>query len=223
MRVFFAAHDHGLTTVDVPRSGFLVNRSSLIQDVGLPGDFILDGVFDKLERVNVFEFHLGAQGVGPHGPQRQVGFTSKAALLHVAVADVKIHQDVPQGLQIRNGFFRRVHVRLGHDFQQRRAGAIEINETAGALICVKVFPRVFFQVRPSNAHRFGRAVQGERNPAVLTNGQIVLRNLIPFRQIRIEIIFSRELVGRTHGTVQRQSRPNGHFHGTGIDGGKRPG
>ena len=212
MGFFLTAHDRGLVPFDIPQPGFLVNRSSLTENFGLPFDFILDGVFDELERVDILEFHLGAQFIGAHGPQRKVGFTAKTALFHVAVTDVDIHQHVTQGLQIRDDFVRRAHIRLGHNFNQRRSRPIQIDKTAG--IRVNVFPRVFFQMRSTDSDLLGRPVALQLQPAILANGPVILGYLIALRQVRVKIVFSGKLIRWLHGAMQRQSRPNGHFHRT---------
>ena len=61
------------------------------------------------------------------GPDREVGIHPQASLLHAALADAGVDQDLPQGREIGPGLGRRPQVRLTHDLGQRGAGAVEVD------------------------------------------------------------------------------------------------
>src|SRR5438094_4302794 len=88
---------------------------------------------------------------------------------------------------------------------------------------MKVFARILFEMRPADAHALGRAVLADVQPTMLTNRQLILGNLIAFRQIGIEVILSREAVLWRNGTVQRQPRPDRKLDGLAINHGQYTG
>ncbi len=58
------------------------------------------------------------------------------------------------------------------------------------------------------------------NPPMLANRGLILGNLIPLREIRIEIVLSRESIVRRDRTVQRQACTNRHFDCHSVDDGQ---
>ena len=117
-------------------------------------------------------------------------------------------------LEIRDDFFGRAHVRLGHDFQQRRPGAIQVDPAR----------RWCRSHAGSSRHLLpdGHAVILTRfccPPTAISIqpcsqiGDFVLRDLIALGKIGIEIVLPVELIVRADRAIQRQSRPHGHFHG----------
>ena len=69
--------------------------------------------------------------VGRVDVQVDVGVDPQAAFLHVAVGNAQIGEQQLQLGEIGLGFGRRTHVGLADDFQQRRAGAIQIDAAVG--------------------------------------------------------------------------------------------
>lgn len=74
------------------------------------------------------------------------------------------------------------------------------------------FPGIFLHVDVVDAHRFGLAAYANFQLATDANGLPVLRNLIAFRQIGIEIIFAIEGIARIDATAQSESEPDGKRH-----------
>jgi hypothetical protein len=88
----------------------------------------------------------------PTGPHRHVGVATEAAFLHVAVANAyPLHQGV-QRLGVGHGFRARTHVGLGDDFQQRRAGAVEVDAGTAVEILVQRLAGIFFEVGAGQVH-----------------------------------------------------------------------
>ena len=79
------------------------------------------------------------------------------------------------------GLLRRVDVGLGHDLEQRHAGAIQIHERVVAPV-VDRLPRVFLEVDPAQTHEsaaiLGDAV--ERDPAPELKGRSYCDIWYPF-------------------------------------------
>src|SRR5262249_31634782 len=93
MRLFLGSHDGRLAAIEIPQTSFLRDRSALAEDLRLALDFVLDGILDELEGIDVFQFNLDPVFPLPGRTERKIGLTPKAALFHVAVTDVQIHED----------------------------------------------------------------------------------------------------------------------------------
>ena len=78
----------------------------------------------------------------------------------------KILEDRAERAQISPGFFGGAHVGFADDFQQRHAGAVEIDQTRVAVGVVNIFAGVLFHVDARQAHPFGGAVEFELDVAV---------------------------------------------------------
>ena len=96
----------------------------------MPLDFILDRFFDKLKRVDVFEFHFGPEGFLTGRSQGEIRFAAQTAFFHVTVADIQIDEDIPQRLEVGYHLVGRPHIGLGHNFQERRARPVQIHPAA---------------------------------------------------------------------------------------------
>ena len=57
-----------------------------------------------------------------------------------------------QGLGIGNRLLGRMHDRFGDDFQQRRAGAIQVDAAHAMKILVQRFARILFEMRARELH-----------------------------------------------------------------------
>ena len=85
--------------------------------------------------------------------QVDVGIDAQAPFLHVAVGYAEIRQQQLQLVEIGLGLGRRTHVGLADDFQQRRAGAVQIDAAVGLAgrFVVHALAGVFFQVGADDA------------------------------------------------------------------------
>ena len=61
-----------------------------------------------------------------------------------------------QLLRIGDGFLRAAHVRLGHDLEQRRAGAIEVDAGHAVKIFMQRLAGVFLEMGARQAHDLSR-------------------------------------------------------------------
>jgi len=96
--------------------------------------------------------------------------------------------------EVRDRFLGRVDVRVRHDLQQRRAGAVQIDARVAAAtrFVVRVLARVFFKMRADDADALGGGILGGFNvePAVVAKRQVVLAALIVLRQVRIVVVLA---------------------------------
>ena len=113
--------------------------------------------------------------------------------------------------QIGAGFRGGAQVGLADDFQQRHAGAIEIDEARVAMGVVDIFAGVFFHVDARQAHALRRAVQLDVDVAAGADRQLVLANLIALGQIRIKVILAGENARPRDFAMGRQTGFDGEF------------
>lgn len=86
----------------------------------LAARFILDGLSDETDRVDVLDFAARAEfATGTTNGNVHVG--AHRAFVHIAVASAKITDNRAQLGEIGARFIRRAQVRLRHDFHQRHA------------------------------------------------------------------------------------------------------
>ncbi len=66
-----------------------------------------------------------------------IGVTAQASFLHFAIGNLQLAEQQAQLFQIRLGFFWTAQLRLADDFQERRAGPVQIDQafpTAALLV-----------------------------------------------------------------------------------------
>ena len=133
------------------------------EDVDLASDFVFQRFADEAEGIHVLDFGLGAEFFLAARAHADVGVTAQRTFLHVAVADAGVEDDFFQAGQVFVGFVGRGEVGLADDFDQRDAGAVEIDgggfarasepsEVAEAF--VQAFAGVFFEVNAGDADFF---------------------------------------------------------------------
>src|SRR5262245_7933302 len=79
-------------------------------------------------------------------------------------------------------------VGFGHDLQQRRAGAVEVDAAHPAESVMQRLAGVFLEVGPREAHAL--ALYPDRSP--LHYGLLVLADLVALRQVGVEVVLARE-------------------------------
>jgi hypothetical protein len=98
-----------------------------------------------------------------------------------------------QLLHIRHRLLGRTHVRLGDDFQQRRAGTVQVDAGPTVKILVQRLAGVFLQMGAGDAdHLAGAVVQVDGQLAFLDHRQFVLADLVALRQVGIKVILAGE-------------------------------
>ena len=109
-----------------------------------------------------------------------------------------------QGFCIGDCFSGAAHVRFRDDFQQRRAGAVQIDARHALVIFMQRFAGVFFQVCARQLHGFqfslAIALEHERHLAALDDRNFELADLVTLGQVRIKVVFARKHgMRRDHG------------------------
>ena len=190
---FFRTHRDGAGFGLVPVAGLLKNTPAGFEHADVAFYFILEGFLEIAEGVEVFYFDLGTEFFCAEQADADIGVTAERAFFHVAVADAGVEHDLAKRGEIGVGLVWSAHVRLGDDFAEGRAAAVVVDVgLSGGLRkpFVQIFCGVFFEMQASDADAFFRAVVVDFNPAVGGERKFVLRDLIAFGQIGIEIIFA---------------------------------
>ena len=126
---------------------------------------------------------------------------------HVAIAHVAVDQNVLERVEIFVCHVGAGDIRLGNDFHQRHAGAVEIH-AAGA-VKVRQLAHIFLEMRTGDADAGNAAVKLEVHEAVGGGRLVVLRELVIFRRVGVEIIFPVELRVARDRTVEQITGQHG--------------
>ena len=216
MGVLLGAHLLGDARDVIPAARGLHELAALGDDFDLPGDLILRRAAHAGEAVHVLDLDLRAEGGGAFGADADVHVAADHALLHVAVGDAALVENLDEGVEIRVGHVRAGEVGLGDDLEERDAGAVEVH--AGVAVEVGELADILFQVRAGDAHP-GEAVGGagavelEVHVAVGRAGLIVLGELVVLRGVGVEVILPVELRVARDLAVEQQSGEHGEAEG----------
>ena len=89
--------------------------------------------------------------------QIDIRIAAHISFFQIAVRNTHIAQDFLNRLHKQRRFFRRIHIGLRNDFDERGSGAVVIDVAVRAFQ-VKTFADVFFQVNAFDTHAFICAV-----------------------------------------------------------------
>ena len=155
--------------------------------------------------------------------ERDVRVAAEASLLHVAVADLEIDEDLVNPLQIGRRLFSAPDVRFADDLDQRHAGPVQIDVAHGVVLVVHQFPRVLLHMDPRNPDSLLSAVELHLDPAVFGGGLSVLGDLVAFGKVGIEVVLPGETALPVDPAVRRQGHLHHELHDLPVEHGKHPG
>ena len=92
-----------------------------------------------------------------------------------------------QGARIGGGFLRAAQVRLGHDLEQRRPGAVEVDAGHAVKHLVQRLPRVFLEVGAGDSY-----LPRNLDVSALNDWNFVLADLVALGQIGVEVVLAFE-------------------------------
>ena len=150
--------------------------------------------------------------------KRHVRVAAQRAFLHVAVANSEVAHERVDLAHVGRGLGGRAHVRLGHDLQQRRAGAVEIDPGQLAEALVHRLAGVLLEVgaRDPDPPFLTRTVQLDVHVSPAHYGELVLADLVALGKIRIEVVLAGEYRTRCNRGIDGQSELRGHPHDFGV-------
>ena len=129
-----------------------------------------------------------------------------------------------QCLRISNSLVGRMHHRFGNNFQQRGAGAIQVDAAHALEILVQRFARVFFEMgtRELNLY-FAARRRNDGDLATLHDRDLELADLVALGKIGIEIVFSCEDRTPVDFRADRHAEPDRPFDRTFVQHRQRTG
>ena len=167
---FLDAHHDGALGRRIPMTRLLVDDAALLEHLGLAADLVGQAVVEVLEAVHVLELGLGAELGRATAAQAHVAIAAQAALLHRAIGDPDGQVDLAQLLHEQARLLGRAQIRLGHQLDKRRAGAVVVDEAVrgagdAALAAADVhhLAGVLLHVDARDAHVCHVAVLGARD------------------------------------------------------------
>ncbi|EKE17220.1 MAG: hypothetical protein ACD_10C00561G0001 [uncultured bacterium] len=95
MGIFLGAHDARHATIRVEQHGGLLNLAAFLNFVDLPLNFVIDGLLEETEGIEILDFAPRSQLVLPSGADGNIGIAAERAFLHIAIANADpAHQRV---------------------------------------------------------------------------------------------------------------------------------
>ena len=85
---------------------------------------------------------------------------------------------------------------------------------------MKIFRGIFFQVKTGDANALFGATDFNFQPAVGSERQFVLRDLIALGEVRVEVVFPGKTRAFLNRTIQGERGAHGHFHGALVQHGE---
>ncbi len=188
-RVFLGAHGAGFAGIRIEQHRGLLNCVTILNLLNLPTHLVVNGLLHELETVQILDLTARTQGLAGLA-HRHVGVATKAAFLHVAVANANPGHDLVQLFGIGHRLGAGSHVGLGHDLQQRRAGTVQVNAGLPDKVFVQRLAGVFFQMGAHQAHRHFFIAEKELDTPALYHRDFKLANLVALGQIGVKIILA---------------------------------
>ena len=161
LRVFLAAHRARLVAVRIPEARLLHDGTAVLDQRDLAAHLEVDRLLHEAEAVQVLDLAAGAERLA-RAAHRHVRVAAEAAFLHVAVADADPADERVQRLRVGDRLVRAAQVRLGHDLEQRRAGAVEVDAGHAVEVLVQALARVLLEVRAREVHADRRRASATR-------------------------------------------------------------
>ncbi len=190
---FLGAHAARLVSVRIIQAGFLHDLAAVLDQLDLTLHLEVDGTLDEAEGVDVLDLRAGAEGFLALGAHRDVDVATQGTFGHVAVGDAQVGDDGVDRLHVGHRFLGGTHVRLGDDFQQRRAGTVEVDTGHALEVFMQRLAGIFLEVGMVDADRLARAIfQKDLEHARTDDGLIHLAGLVALGQIRVEVVFPLE-------------------------------
>ncbi len=226
MRVFLGAHHAGFAVIRVEQHGGLLDLAAIFDGFDLPADFVFNGLLQVAEAVQVL--HLAARAERLAGAAHgDVGVAAEGAFLQVAVADADPLHECVQGLGVGYGFGGTAHVRLGDDFEQWGAGAVEVDTALAPEIFVQALAGIFFKVRARQVHDLGVSLVAfahlDGDFTALYDRQFELADLVALGQIGVEVILARKHRARCYLCANGQTEADGAFDSPFVEHGQHAG
>ena len=178
----------------VPVAGLLADGLARLEQVDLAERLVVDGPAERAQRVEVLDLAAGAPGLAG-AVDRHVGVDPHRPLLHLGVGHAGGQEDRAQLDGVLLGLLGGAHVGLGHDLDQRDAGAVVVDEAVAGVVDataaadVVELAGVLLDVGPGDADPQARR---QVEVAGQVGRQVVLGDLVVLRLVRVEVVLPGE-------------------------------
>src|SRR5919107_1668422 len=206
----------------------LLDTAAATQYLTLPLQLPRQAPLDEAEGVHVLELGLGTErAVGV--ANGDVGVAAELALLHVRLRDADRPKDLFQLVGRRADGFRRWDVGFGDDLHKGCAAAVEVHQGADRAVHaaggadVDVLGRVFLQVEARDADADLALVRGNLQVAARADRLVELGDLVPLREVGVEVVLPGEDGPLGHVAVEGQPRHDPEIYGLLVGDGQGPG
>ncbi len=191
MRILLRPHAFRDACVRIPAARLLHDLPAFFKRADLAPDFILKRRAHSLEGVHVLDLGLRAELVGPFRAHAHVDVAPHIPLLEIALAHAAVNENLLQRKEVFECLFGRGEIRLRNNFHQRRARAVEIHSARS--LEMHVLADILFEMNARHADRLLNPADRDVHRAANAQRLVVLRNLVVFRHIRIEVVLPVEL------------------------------
>ena len=205
MRLLLRAHHARLAGRGIEEPRLLIDSAARFEHADLPRHLEVDRGAEEAEGVQILDLRARAERLAG-AAHRHVRVAAQRSFLHVPVAHLGVHEDLPQPREVLRGVLRGADVGLRHDLDERHAGAVEIDPRQ--LAVVDRLPRVLFHVDAADAHVADAAARRER--------AIELRDLVALRQVGVEVVLAREDRLLVYVALRRQRRARRELDGAAV-------
>src|SRR5581483_6979512 len=190
----------------------LDDLAAALVDRDLLADRGLDPTPDERERVHVLQLPARSEARLPGRADGHVDVAAKRPFLHLGVRDPELDDCLPEQPQEPRRLLGRPDVRLGDDLDERRAAAVEVDEGAGRADDpaagagdVDGSRRVLLEVRSNDADGVIAPVVRDDEAPAGAERRVVLGDLVPLGQVRIEVVLPVEDGARRDLAAEREA------------------
>ena len=218
--ILFTAHGRCFSGFFIKSSGLLDDLFAVFNRFHLAAVFKLNRLLYILEGVQVLHLSTGAKRL-TRFVHRQVDIAPQRAFLHPAIGNTSIQDGCTEFLQVGDCFFSRADIRFRYNLNQRNAAAVAVDK--GTALIMDQFSGVFLNVNAGNANALGAGRGFNIQVSMFTQRQIILGNLIGFRQIGVKVVFPVLLGITCNRTVGRHAGLDRVFYNLAVEDRKRAG
>ncbi len=185
--VFLGAHGGGFHRFGIPAARFLHNRDGMRHAFALAARLVFKRRVNAAEGVHVLDFHLRAELLRAARTDGDVHIAAHVAFFEIAVRYSGVDEHLLERGQVGDRFVGAGHIRLGDNFHERRAAAVEVHPGRGRVVVD--LGRVLLEMDVVDADKLARAIRkSDFHAAANAQRRAVLRNLVVLCHVRIEVV-----------------------------------
>ena len=174
----------------------MVEAPSLLNDfltrfqrLHLAPELVFHRLGNELEAVQVFHFRSGSERLFSFFPDGEVYVHPQRALVHFTVGHPGVKNRSPQLPEIGLDFLYAAEIRLGNNLDQRHAAPVVIDQGSLSFLMDQL-PGILLNMDSGDSDALASFSGFNVQISVLTQGEVILGNLIRLGKVGIKIVFS---------------------------------